>query len=201
VPRRASFRGSLNSSSTINGLRPSVRNGEGLPRERQEQGVMDVVEGHQQTLMAACAVCWVALGESASEYRAPRGSPQRQIASHIARHHPADIWPRVSSSNTLFRSGTVSPIPHSRLSRARSCLEVIGEFCIPVVDEGVGDTHGEQQKQSCIVGKGEPLCCRELARCPLPHGGRLVRVQNFTAPVCSGVHAVLLVPSRLFVSL
>lgn len=124
MPHRASFGGILNSSSTINGLRASVRNGERLQGERQEQGVTDIVKGHQQTLMAAYAKCRVAPGDRATEYRVPRGPPQRQIAPHVDQHHPADIWPRVSSSNTLFHSGTVFPIPHSRLSGVGSCLYV-----------------------------------------------------------------------------
>ena len=80
--------------------------------------------------------------------------------------------------------------------------EIIGELRIPVGDEGVGDAHVEQREQAGVLGEGECLRRRKLARRRLATPGpRLAWVQNFTASVCSGVRVVLLVPPMFFVSL
>jgi hypothetical protein len=53
VPPRASFRGMVTSIYMINGLRESDGNGESLWGERQGEAVTQIVEGHQQAVMAA----------------------------------------------------------------------------------------------------------------------------------------------------
>jgi hypothetical protein len=111
VPLWASSRGMVDRLYIIIGLRESDRSGERLWGERQGEGLTGIVEGHQQDVMATGAVFRVSLGYRAAGCRVPRGPPQRQIASHVDRQQPADILPRVSSSNSLFRSGTVSPVP------------------------------------------------------------------------------------------
>jgi hypothetical protein len=67
-------------------------------------------------------VCLVSPDYPATERRVPRGPPQSEIASRVDRQQAADIRFRVSSSNTLFRSGTVSPVRHSGLGGAGSRL-------------------------------------------------------------------------------
>src|SRR5918992_5653683 len=93
---------------TINGLQESDRSSERLWGERQRDGVTEKVERHQQAARASGAVCRVSPGWGATQYKTPRSPPQHQIASGADRRELADIWPGVSSSNTLFRSGTVS---------------------------------------------------------------------------------------------
>jgi hypothetical protein len=68
----------------------------------------------------------------------PRGQLPRQIASRVDRQQPADVWPRVSSANTLFRPGTVSPVPPPPERRGwftprrhRSTRVVTGGRCRP----------------------------------------------------------------------
>jgi hypothetical protein len=122
MPPRTSSRGLLDGSYAINGLRESDRRRERLWGERQGAAVTEIVERHQQPVRASGAVCLVSPGSRARACRVPRSPPQRQIASRADRQEPADIWPRVSSSNTLFRSGTVSPVPHPCLGGAVSRL-------------------------------------------------------------------------------
>src|SRR5215216_4136292 len=107
---------------TINGLRELDRNSERLGGERQGEAGTEIIERHQQAVIAAGAVCQVSPDEGATQCRVLRSRPQRQIASGVDRHEVADIWPRVSSSNALFRSGTVSPVPPCCPCGARSCL-------------------------------------------------------------------------------
>jgi hypothetical protein len=112
----------VDGSYAINGLRESDRSRERLWGERQREGVTEIVERHQQAVMASGAVCRVLPGYRARACRVPRSPPQRQIASRADWQEPADIWPRVSSSNTLFRSGTVSSVPPCCLGGAGSRL-------------------------------------------------------------------------------
>jgi hypothetical protein len=53
---------------------------------------------------------WAINGPVEIRGRASMIPQQRQIASRVDRQQPADIWSRVSSANTLFRPGTVSPV-------------------------------------------------------------------------------------------
>jgi len=122
VPPRASSMGMVDSSYAINGLRESDRSRERLWGRAAKEGVTEIVERHQQAVRASGRVCRVFPGYRARACRVPRSPPQRQIASRADRQEPADIWPRVSSSNTLFRSGTVSPVPPCCLSGAGSRL-------------------------------------------------------------------------------
>jgi hypothetical protein len=122
VPPRASSRGMVDGSYAINGVRESDRSRERLWGERQRQGVTEIVERHQQAVRASGAVCRVLPSYRARACRVPRSPPQRQIAPRADWQEPADIWPRVSSLNTLFRSGTVSSVPPCCLGGAGSRL-------------------------------------------------------------------------------
>jgi hypothetical protein len=55
----------------INLLRESDRNGESLWGKRQGEAVTEIVEGHQQAVMAAGAVCLVSPGYRETECRVP----------------------------------------------------------------------------------------------------------------------------------
>ena len=111
MPPRASSRGMVDRLYTINGLRESYRSGERLWGERQGESVTAIVGGISKLSWppARYAGSLKAIEQWGAEH--PRGQPQRQIASRMDRQQPTDILPRVSSSNTLFRSGTVSPVP------------------------------------------------------------------------------------------
>ena len=107
MPSRASSWGMVASSYTINGLRESERNGQRLWGERQGEAVTEIVEGHQQAVMAAGAVYWLSPGYQAMECRVPRGPPQRQIASGVDRRQAADIVFRLQTPCSVLERSSL----------------------------------------------------------------------------------------------
>jgi hypothetical protein len=118
---------------------------------------------------------WAINGPVEIRGRASMIPQQRRIAPRVDRQQPADIWSRVSSANTLFRPGTVSPVlPPS----GRRC------WCTPfrhrsrrVVTGGLGRPGGCPPPRALPVGRpgGSGQAARASSR---PRGGTELAVAS-----------------------
>jgi Cholesterol oxidase, substrate-binding len=84
---------------------------------------------------------WAINGPVEIRGRASMIPQQRRIAPRVDRQQPADIWSRVSSANTLFRPGTVSPVLPPP---GRRC------WCAPF---------RHRSRRVVTGGRGRPGCC------------------------------------------